>query len=288
VVYQHDLFEAESDVARSLLSDLLEQSQLYKSSTDYKELLDFIVRMRNIAPFNAMLIQIQKPGLMYAASAQDWNMRFRRTIKEGARPLLILWAFGPVALVYDIEDTEGNDPLPEDIAQTFRATGIITSTKIQEFIHPLSLRGIEIKLIEYGEGKAGHVQAIHRSSDVKKKPIYRIRLNKKHDPNVQFATLIHELGHLFLGHLGPDKYLKIHERPAMTNHQQELEAESLSYLVCAREGVQSKSESYLKDYVQTNETIEDLDIYRILTAARMIETTLRLAVHMDFGQAKSI
>ena len=46
-----------------------------------------------------MLLQLQKPGLSYAASARDWRERFGRTIKEGTRPLLILWPFGPVALV---------------------------------------------------------------------------------------------------------------------------------------------------------------------------------------------
>jgi hypothetical protein len=57
-----------------------------------------------------MLLQVQKPGLNYAASEYDWRDRFDRTIKEGARPLLILWPFGPVALVYDELDTEGGAP----------------------------------------------------------------------------------------------------------------------------------------------------------------------------------
>ena len=37
-------------------------------------------------------------------------------IKEGVRPLLILWPFAPVTLVYDVDDTEG-DELPADVAQ---------------------------------------------------------------------------------------------------------------------------------------------------------------------------
>ena len=53
---------SETDVARSLLDQLLEDSRLYKTSADYKALLDFVVRLRNFAPFNAMLLQIQKPG----------------------------------------------------------------------------------------------------------------------------------------------------------------------------------------------------------------------------------
>src|SRR5439155_4977291 len=115
-VGQQDLFENEA--ARSLLDQLLADSRLYRHGKDYKALLDFVVRLRNFAPFNAMLLQVQKPGLSYAASARDWYERFGRSPKEGARPLLILWPFGPVALVYDFLDTEGED-LPEDVASFF-------------------------------------------------------------------------------------------------------------------------------------------------------------------------
>src|SRR5882672_645740 len=69
-VGQQDLFENEA--AHSLLDQLLIDSKLYTQSKDYKDLLDFVVRLRNFAPFNAMLLQVQKPGLSYAASARDW------------------------------------------------------------------------------------------------------------------------------------------------------------------------------------------------------------------------
>jgi hypothetical protein len=97
---QGNLFEVEA--TRSLLDSLLTASRLYHTTADYKALLDFVVRLRNFAPFNAMLLQVQKPGLAYAASAVDWWTRFGRKPKEGARPLLILWPFAPVALVYDV------------------------------------------------------------------------------------------------------------------------------------------------------------------------------------------
>src|SRR3984893_528149 len=97
---QEDRFEIEA--TRSLLDTLLTDSRLYRATAAYKELLDFVVRLRNFAPFNAMLLQMQKPGLTYAASAVDWWTRFGRNPKEGTRPLLILWPFGPVALVYDV------------------------------------------------------------------------------------------------------------------------------------------------------------------------------------------
>jgi hypothetical protein len=52
----------ETEVARSMLDQLLEDSRLYRKGADYKNLLDFAVRLRNFAPFNALLLQIQKPG----------------------------------------------------------------------------------------------------------------------------------------------------------------------------------------------------------------------------------
>ncbi|APW46836.1 hypothetical protein BLL52_3464 [Rhodoferax antarcticus ANT.BR] len=89
----------ETDAARSMLDQLLEDSRLYSKGADYKNLLDFVVRLSNFAPFNALLLQIQKPGLNHAASARDWRETFKRTIKADARPLLILWPFGPLALL---------------------------------------------------------------------------------------------------------------------------------------------------------------------------------------------
>lgn len=113
------------DVARSLFDQLLTESKLYAGTREFKELLDFIVRFRDFSPFNAMLLQIQKPGLRHAASARDLHKRFERLPRYGARPLLILIPFGPIGLVYDTMDTEGR-PLPE-VAAAFRARGRITA-----------------------------------------------------------------------------------------------------------------------------------------------------------------
>jgi len=38
------------------------------------ELLNFVIRLRNFAPFNAMLLQVQKPGLRFAASARATSL----------------------------------------------------------------------------------------------------------------------------------------------------------------------------------------------------------------------
>jgi hypothetical protein len=267
-----DAQPSEEHEARSLLDKLLTDSRLYTQTKDYKELLDFVVRLRNFAPFNAMLLQVQKPGLMYAASAVDWNERFERRPKAGARPLLILWPFGPVALVYDSEDTEGK-PLPKDVSSFF-AQGPIDGDRIGSFCQRMGSKSIDNRMIDAGNGSAGSIRLIHRSADLKVASVYEMHVNRNHLPATQFVTIAHELGHLFLGHLGLDPMLKIPERPPMDLRQRELEAESVAYLVCARNGVSSESEKYLATYVEKHTTIDNLDVYQVLRAAGQIEALL--------------
>lgn len=235
---QLSLFEA--DATRSLLDQLISDSKLYTQSKDYKDLLDFVIRLRNFAPFNAMLLQVQKPGLSYAASARDWCERFGRKPKEGARPLLILWPFGPVALVYDVMDTEGKD-LPEDVASFF-AHGPIDGIQLAAFKPRIEKKNIDWRYVDAGDKNAGAIRVIERATTKEETTRYRMIVNRNHSPAVQFATITHELGHMFLGHLGPDKKLNVPERPITTHSQRELEAESVAYIVCERNGIKSKSE----------------------------------------------
>ena len=115
---------------------------------------------------------------------------------------------------------------------------------------------------------------IHRFTDPKVASVYELHVNRNHAPATQFVTIAHELGHLFLGHLGFDPVLKIPERPPMDHSQRELEAESVAYLVCARNGVSSESEKYLATYVKEHTTIANLDVYQVLRAAGQIEALL--------------
>lgn len=279
---QIDLFE--TDAARSMLDQLLDDSRLYKKGSDYKNLLDFVVRLRNFAPFNAMLLQVQKPGMHHAASALDWHERFGRTIKSEARPLLILWPFGPVALVYDVMDTEGK-PLPEGIS-AFAAHGTIDHIALERFAQLLTKKSIVWNKFDGGDCKAGSIQRLSWAAGPDAPSRYRMNVNQNHDSNVQFATLAHELAHLYLGHLGKDKYLGIPDRPAQSHVQRELEAESAAFIICARNGVENKSESYLTDYVQQDTTTEQLDLYQIMRATGQIEAVLGLSAHTKYNPSK--
>ena len=265
---------------RSLLDQLLEDSRLYKSGKDYLDLLEFISRMRNFAPFNALLLQIQKPGLRFAASRHDWRVRFHAEIREDARPLLTLYPFGPVALVYDVVDlVSGN--IPVDV-QAFVAKGAITEDSIATFIERMISKDIVVGITDAGDGNAGSIQIAYAPKDEKTRGCYKMKINGNHAPAVRFVTIVHELAHLFLGHLGKDKKWGIKDRRRCTHTQQELEAETVAFLVAKRNGVESKSETYLTNYVRDNPTIDDIDYYQLTRAAGQIETLLGIAAHTRF------
>lgn len=264
---QAPLFEEE--IARSVLDALLTESALYRTTADYQQLLNFVVRLRNFAPFNAMLLQIQKPGLSYAASALDWAERFGRYPKEGVRPLLILWPFGPVALVYDVVDTDGA-PLPEDVA-SFLSSGPVATTVFPLLVDRLKKKHIDWVWDDAGDRSAGAISRIATNIDGKETNAYRVYVNRNHPPAVQFTTLAHELGHLFLGHLGSDKKLNVPQRRPLSLRDREIEAESVAYLVSLRNGVTPKSQVYLSSFVHKDPTADDIDLYQVMRAAGQVE-----------------
>jgi antirestriction protein ArdC len=67
--------------------------------------------------------------------------------------------------------------------------------------------------------------------------------------------------------------------------QQELEAESVAYIVCERNGVSPKSQTYLSHFVESNTTTDSIDLFQIMRTAGQVETVLELSAHTKFGKA---
>jgi hypothetical protein len=260
---------------RAILEELLNRARLYETSEEFADLMAFVIRLRNMAPFNAMLLQIQKPGIRYAATEADWKERFGRRPKEKARPLLILWPFCPVALVYDVLDTEGPD-LPED-AFSYYAKGNIDSARMSKFKTQLAKKQIQCIDYDQGDTDAGYISRETNPKDKTQYSQYKLGINRNHDAPTAFVTLAHELAHLFLGHLGADKKLGIEDRRRKTLRVREIEAECVAYLVSLRNGVKCNSYRYLHDYVTPRDSTETLDVYAIMLAAGHVEVLLDLS-----------
>ncbi|MGY6643811.1 MAG: ImmA/IrrE family metallo-endopeptidase [Salinarimonas sp.] len=266
------------DPERALVDQLIAATSLYDTRETVQELVDFIARVRIFAPFNAMLLHIQKPGLTHAASARDWWNRFGRVPKRGARPLLILRTMGPIDFVFDILDTEG-DPVP-DGAFTFPALGCLTETHFEIVLRSIASKGVVIVPYDAGDADAGWIIVLERSTSKKARHSYKLGCNKRHPTTTRFVTIAHELAHLFLGHLGADPARRVTDRRHKPHDVREVEAETVAYIVAKRNGLTPRSESYLTAY---SGALADLDLPTITRAANAVETSMGLSAQTTWN-----
>jgi len=110
---------------KNALDQLFAEVQMYRKGSNFEELFKFLKMFRYVAPYNAFLVHMQKPGAEYVATIRDWKKRFNRNIKPDARPLVTLVPFGPVRFVYDLGDTEGPDPFPKELLDPFGVDGTL-------------------------------------------------------------------------------------------------------------------------------------------------------------------
>ena len=66
------------------MDELFAASLAYRTSDKYLDLMRFISRFPRYSPFNAFLLQTQRPSVSYVATAGQWLRDFRRTIKAGS------------------------------------------------------------------------------------------------------------------------------------------------------------------------------------------------------------
>ena len=270
-----DLFQAtvkgEEERNRAIIDQLIADTRLYDSAKAVKELLEFTVRLRHIAPFNAMLLHIQKPGLSFAARPKDWLEQFGRYPKPHARPLVILRNFGPVEFVYDILDTDG-EPLPE-VALSFPTSGRVPAFWMTTAEQKLGQAEIVIAWLDSGDYSAGHARRLTDHQDKKRLERFEVGVNRNHSLATQLVTLAHEIAHIFLGHCGADEKRGVKSRRSSDVALREVEAETVAYLVAKRTGVSPRSESYLDRY---QGEFAQLDLHRILKTASAVEKLLGL------------
>ena len=278
--------EENQDKKKSDLDRLFEDVGSYRSSKEYKELLDFIKKFPKIAPYNAMLLNIQKPGSRFVAEADEWIKKYRRYPKPGARPLIMLKPFGPVKFVYELNDTIGQ-PFPEKLERPFDTQGEISQERYRSFLNSLKYMGIGFSRQNYGSAYAGHVQLLENTriiTEEKKsgKAIsyyqpFAIVINDKQDIATSFATICHELGHVLCGHLSYPKMINdtyLPDRTGLREYEKEFEAESVCWLVCERIGIKNPSAEYLSGYLNANDEVPHISIETVLKATGIIENML--------------
>lgn len=251
---------------------LFEEARKYSASDEIKELLEFFRKFRHMSVYNAMLIKIQRPGCGFAATASDWMKRFNREVKPEANPMVILKPFGPVAFVYDLLDTFGEE-VPDHILNPFECDGEINYRYFDNIILSMNAIGIDFTEQEHGSQSGGYIMKVDEGTVIELyykgkehliKRGFSLVVNDSLSPTAMFATIVHELGHYFCGHL--------EDRKKLEKNQKEFEAECISFLVCDRLNVKSNSKSYLWAYLHKNKQIPQISMDRILKAVGKIET----------------
>jgi len=247
--------------SKKALDVLFDNVKNYRKSSDYLDMLNFIIKFPELSPFNAFLIRTQNSGVRIVKNAKQWGA-LKSTIKPYARPLVILVPFGPVDFVYDIADTDG-EAIPEQLINPFKTKGKVDHALLDIIYSNLVRHGFVLDEYIGHNSLAGFVKAENGS--------FKIMLNKKWDANVKLSTLFHELGHLFAGHVGINSESWWKGRRNLTLEEKEFEAESISYLVCNRLGLETNSDEYLSGYMKSNQQIPNVSFETILTVAGYIE-----------------
>lgn len=246
-----------------------------KHAAAFLEYLDFIVRFNRFSIFDAMLIQVQRPGATAVGNRLQWQ-DIGRDVNPDAVPIVILRPFGPVQFVYEASDTDGR-PLPGDHSP-FEAWGHVKAATWDRTVE--AARKCRITVEEtgsYGAALAGTAATTHGGADTAvllgNEPQWRVRINKTLGDASKFATLSHELGHIYCGHLGADGKDRWPDRRIDDDCRLgvlELEAEAAAYIVCRRLGIKTNSTQYLAPYIK-DDTVRMVSVYAILAAANRIE-----------------
>lgn len=255
-------FASDADNQIRALDELFARSAKYRQGDNFLALLTFINRMPRFSPFNAFLIHMQHPGVSYVATAAQWQREFRRKPKRDARPLVILVPFGPVSFVYDVSETDGA-PIPREVMHPFETRGSLSKTT---YIHTVeNARGDMISVYDsdFGAGLAGYAQRRHRT--------FSISVNQNQSLEEKYSTVTHELGHIYCGHVGRTLDTWWPDRSSASHDVKEIEAESISFLVCKRMGLETTSDEYLASYVRGHHEFPPFSLEAVLTVAGYIE-----------------
>lgn len=226
--------------------------------------------------------------LRHVLPAKQWIEKYGRYPIPEAQSLVMLRPKGPVMFAYDVSQTEGR-PLPEQFEDPFHVGGSLPENEYSRTKLNCMRLGVEIIEKPMGSTLAGYVRdsenpnhkiAIrsgeqHRLIQVDETKVPQIAvmvLNSNHSREVSYATLTHELAHLFCGHVGAMEGGWWSDRSHLDRNSREFEAESVSYVVCQRAGIDTPAVAYLHGYLNENNDVPSISLDAVFKAVQRIES----------------
>ena len=276
------------DDAVRVLDELVHDARMYRSGRALRELLEFAGRFRFYSPFNAMLVRAQLEGATFVAPARRWREKYGRAVRPEARPIVILRPRGPVMIVFDVSDTVPVDgealPLPPEVVRPFEISRLPDVEAIIARTERNALRdGVRVTRVQAGSQQAGRIETASgpalqltarrgNATEVVLVPQrYVACLNADHHPSLQYATLVHELAHLYCGHLGTPDERWWPSRSRLDHATEEFRAEAVSFIVCKRIDDGVRFPPYLAGVLPDGDELPPFSLDRVVKAAGDIE-----------------
>jgi hypothetical protein len=257
------------------IDQMFKEAMRVEGSNAFDAFLASARNFSNLSIYNAMLVRVQRPGAAMVGSRKQWR-KLGRMVLPDAVPIVILRPFGPVQFLFEMDDTKGQ-PIPGQYQNPLYAQGMIPEALYERT--KSSAENFAVEVVEtdnYGGNLAGTAAGFgicpERTFD-EKQWNFRVKLNAKHDVPTKYATLAHELGHIYCGHLGGDSKGRWPNRRTLflTEHARELEAEAVSWLVCQRNGITTRSKEYLNSLID-EAALQVVSVYAIYEAANRVES----------------
>lgn len=229
----------------------------------WREFLDVSRRFHRYSFNNQMLILIQNRDATKVAGFHKWK-EFGRSVNKGEKAI---WIYAPmirkvpaldangnpkkspngkplleerltgykVVPVYDVSSTSGK-PLPDAPMIPFnRSTGEAPEGMHNDLGTQVEAHGYRLVYRDLGQGE--HIP--DGATDPRTKAV---TINTAHSHAHQAMTLAHELAHIELGHL--DRTSEYHTRAGGQRSTMEVEAESVSYVISRRYGMEPPESSF--------------------------------------------
>jgi hypothetical protein len=272
------------------IDDLLRKSWIYKDSNAFVKFFKFIASFHHYSRYNTMLVYLQNEAVTFFGGKSFWKKRYNRRVKKDARPYIILAPMGPVMLVYDVMDTEGTESAEEFIKNglghnPFDVKGKLPKEMFEKALEIAKSYGIKVTFRDTSIFKGGHITTI-----IKGDP--EIVISNNGTIEVKFSTLLHELAHLFLGHTGHPKLTKANEKKEikilqrkLSRTAEELEAETVSFLVSKRLGLETNAAEYIASYITSENDLIEFSYESVIKTADRIDQLFKFSeLHLRIQQ----
>ncbi len=230
---------------------------------------------------------LQLPAAKYVLPAHHWEERFGRLILPNQQPLVMLQPGGTLMYLFDVSQTEpgpNSKPLPPVLSDPFAMASVANAGDTQRWIiENAKWDGVRVSDVRQGHDYAGCIwpadQGVTQEAygAGRKHYIVPVRfetlLNGLHSQTARLATLAHELGHLYCGHVGTHNKELWPDRRTIPADLKELEAESVARVVFGRRYPGVELPNHLRQCFEVEPELTGLDLERVLTAAgRILET----------------